>query len=81
VIGVGFTATKRLGTAVVRNRARRRLREAARLVFPELGRPGFDYVLVARPPALACDFQALKAGLRDAVARVTDRAAQSRARA
>ncbi len=80
-IGVGFTATKRLGVAVVRNRARRRLREAARMVFPEIGRPGFDYVLVARPMALECDFQDLKAALREAVSRIADRAGKARVRA
>lgn len=48
VVRVGFTATRRVGGAVVRNRAKRRLREAARLLLPELGRPGFDYVFIAR---------------------------------
>ena len=48
VVHAGFTATRRVGGAVVRNRAKRRLREAARLLLPELGRPGFDYVFVAR---------------------------------
>ena len=47
-VRAGFTATKRVGNAVVRNRARRRLREAVRLVLPQLGRPGFDYVFIAR---------------------------------
>ena len=47
-IRVGFTATRKIGGAVVRNRAKRRLREAARLLLPELGRPGFDYVFIAR---------------------------------
>jgi ribonuclease P protein component len=45
---VGFTATRKIGGAVVRNRAKRRLREAARLLLPQLGRPGFDYVFIAR---------------------------------
>ena len=47
-IRVGFTATKKIGGAVVRNRAKRRLREAARLLLPEHGRAGCDYVLIAR---------------------------------
>jgi ribonuclease P protein component len=45
---VGFTATRKIGGAVVRNRAKRRLREAARLLLPRLGRPGVDYVFIAR---------------------------------
>jgi ribonuclease P protein component len=44
----GFTATKKIGNAVVRNRAKRRLREAARLLLPEYGQPGTDYVFIAR---------------------------------
>jgi ribonuclease P protein component len=44
----GFTATRKIGGAVVRNRAKRRLREAARLLLPEHGRGGFDYVFIAR---------------------------------
>ena len=48
LIRVGFTATKKIGGAVVRNRAKRRLREAARALLPELGRSGCDYVLIAR---------------------------------
>jgi ribonuclease P protein component len=48
LIGVGFTATKRVGGAVVRNRAKRRLREAARALVPLHGLPGHDYVVVAR---------------------------------
>jgi ribonuclease P protein component len=48
-IRVGYTCSKKLGNAVVRNRAKRRLRAAARLVVPGLGRPGWDYVLIGRP--------------------------------
>lgn len=47
-IGIGFTATKRIGGAVVRNRAKRRLREAARQLIPAHGIAGADYVLIAR---------------------------------
>ncbi|MFI4966777.1 MAG: ribonuclease P protein component [Caulobacterales bacterium] len=48
LVRAGFTATKRIGGAVERNRAKRRLREAARLLLPGLASPGFDYVFVAR---------------------------------
>ena len=49
LVRVGFTASKKIGNAVARNLAKRRLREVARAVLPGLGRPGWDYVLVARP--------------------------------
>jgi ribonuclease P protein component len=52
-IRVGFTCSKKVGNAVARNRAKRRLRAAARLVLPELGRDGWDYVLIGRPEATA----------------------------
>ena len=47
-IRLGFTATRKVGGAVIRNRAKRRLREAARALITEHGRPGSDYVFVAR---------------------------------
>ena len=48
LVRVGFTATKKVGGAVVRNRAKRRMREAVRLLLPDLAHPGFDYVFIAR---------------------------------
>ena len=45
---VGFTATKRLGNAVIRNRVKRRLRAAAQDVFSSMGDAGYDYVLIGR---------------------------------
>ena len=47
-IGKGFTATKKIGNAPLRNLAKRRLREASRLLLPEYGVPGADYVFIAR---------------------------------
>lgn len=47
-VRVGFTASRKVGNAVVRNRAKRRLRAAAAEILARDGRPGTDYVLIAR---------------------------------
>ena len=52
-VGVGFTATKKIGGAVQRNRAKRRMREAARQLLPLHGQPQHDYVFVARGGLIA----------------------------
>jgi len=69
-IGLGFTATKRIGNAVARNRAKRRLREAARLLLPDAARAGHDYVLIARSEVLTCAFQTLLDDLEKAFSQV-----------
>ncbi|MGC9419927.1 MAG: ribonuclease P protein component, partial [Rhodovulum sp.] len=70
-IRVGFTCSKKVGNAVARNRAKRRLREIARLVLPADGRPGWDYVLIGRPGITATrDFTEMQADLRRALAKV-----------
>ena len=69
-VGVGFTCSKKVGNSVARNRAKRRLREAARLLLPDLARPGWDYALIGRRDATADrDFQALLSDLRAALAK------------
>jgi ribonuclease P protein component len=66
---LGFTVTKRIGNAVVRNRTRRRLKEAARLVL--IGQPvtGVDLVLIGREATRGRDFKALQDDLRRALAK------------
>lgn len=60
---VGFTVTKKVGNAVVRNRVRRRMREALRQANPELFQNGHDYVLVGRKEALSIEFNTLCADI------------------
>ena len=68
---VGYTCSKKVGKAVERNRAKRRLREAARVLIPRLGRPGWDYVLIGRAGTTSSrPFQALLDDLATALDRV-----------
>ena len=64
---LGFTATKKIGGAVVRNRAKRRLREAARLTLSADAAPGWDLVLIARDATATRPFAQLLGDLRGAL--------------
>jgi ribonuclease P protein component len=81
----GFTVTKKLGGAVVRNRIRRRLKEALRSLEPAGALPGHDYVLIARAGAYDVSFERLKQDLVRGLTHVNEtlqrRPASSRSRA
>ena len=70
-IRVGFTATKKIGNAVIRNRAKRRLREVARMLLPQLGQTGMDYVFIARNGTVDRDFNRLLDDARKALLRLS----------
>lgn len=74
---VGITVSRRVGTAVVRNRVKRRLREILRLEHPRLVE-GWDLVIVVRPAAAAADFAALSAAARSLLQRAGLSAAVAR---
>ncbi|MCZ8087965.1 MAG: ribonuclease P protein component [Brevundimonas sp.] len=77
-VGVGFTATRKIGGAVVRNRAKRRLREAARALLPRLAEPGCDYVLVARMGTPARPWDRLLDDVASALTRLATQGAPPR---
>ncbi len=58
-VGEGFTATKKIGNAVIRNRAKRRLRAAAQMLLPRLGLANCDYVFIARAETATIGWQRL----------------------
>jgi ribonuclease P protein component len=77
---VGLTVTKAVGGAVVRNRVRRRLKEALRAAAPLEAEGGHDYVLMARREALGRRFAALVDDVRTAFRAARRRGAESRGR-
>ena len=66
---IGFTVTRKVGNAVVRNRTRRRLKEAARLLLRDHPVLGVDLVVVGRDKTRARPFLALQEDLRRALAK------------
>lgn len=75
-IRVGFTVTKKLGNAVARNRIKRRLREAARQIFPLYGKAGLDYVVIGRNQTQSGEFSEILNDMRRAAQQLTRRVSQ-----
>ena len=67
---IGFTVTKKVGNAVVRNRAKRRLRAAAREVISQYGREKMDYVVIGRNFCVQCPYDTLLKDLAHALNKV-----------
>lgn len=70
-IRVGFTATKKVGNAVTRNRAKRRLRSVALETLPILGQVGTDYVFIARNSTTTTPYDALVRDAQKALSTLT----------
>ncbi len=69
-VRVGFTASRKVGNAVRRNRARRRLKALADEILPRRGDPATDYVLIARRATVERGFGDLRGDLETALARL-----------
>lgn len=69
-VRIGFTVTKKMGGAVIRNRIKRRLREAARPQLTKYGKAGHDYVIIARHKALNCNFSELTRDMEFAFSKI-----------
>ena len=63
-IAIGYTATKRLGNAIIRNKAKRIMRELARKVIAKYGKINFYYVIIAKSALLKKPFKELELELK-----------------
>ena len=79
-VRVGFTASRKVGNAVVRNRAKRRLRAVAGEVLTRSGKPGTDYVIVARSVTGDRPYTELVADLETALRQIERRSSEGRPR-
>jgi ribonuclease P protein component len=66
---IGYTVTRKIGGAVVRNRMKRRFRALVRDILPEAGQPGADHVLIGRSSGVERDYAMLGGELRKALAK------------
>lgn len=71
---VGFTVTKKVGNAVIRNRVRRRLKEAAREIIPFKASRGWEYVLIGRHTCLDITYERIKSDLKWALKKLDAKA-------
>jgi len=69
-VRVGFTVTRKIGNAVVRNRMKRRFRALVRDTFPDHAIAGADHVLIGRSSGIERDYATLAAELKRALARL-----------
>lgn len=74
---IGYTVTKKIGGAVVRNRMKRRLRALARELLPDSGVRGADHVLIGRAGGIERDFAVLRAEFVKALGRLAPKTTRS----
>ena len=70
LVRVGFTVTKKIGNAVVRNRMKRRCRALVRETFPDFAIPGADHVMIGRSSGIERDYASLASELKRALGKL-----------
>lgn len=80
-IRMGFTATKKLGNAIIRNRTKRRMRAAAAALMPEFGMEGCDYVFIGRDETFKGSFANILRDMRHSLKRLADQMKEAQEKA